>query len=71
VRIPAYPVRVADTTAAGDAFNGAFVVALSRGLCPRQAAEFATAAAAISVMRRGALPSMPTQAEVKDFLANN
>ena len=71
VQIPAYPVKVADTTAAGDAFNGAFAVALTRGLCPRQAAEFATAAAAISVMRRGALPSMPTQAEVKDFLANN
>jgi ribokinase len=68
-RIPAYPVRAADTTAAGDAFNGAFAVALARGLCARQAAEFATAAAAISVTRRGALPSMATQAEVEDFLA--
>jgi ribokinase len=62
---------VGDTTGAGDAFNGAFAVALTRGLCPRQAAEFASAAAAISVMRRGALCSMPTQAEVEDFLTNN
>jgi ribokinase len=68
-RILAYPVRAADTTAAGDAFNGAFAVALARGVCARQAAEFATAAAAISVTRRGALPSMATQAEVEDFLA--
>jgi len=68
-RIPAYPVRAADTTAAGDAFNGAFAVALARGVCAQQAAEFATAAAAISVTRRGALPSMATQAEVEDFVA--
>jgi ribokinase len=68
-QIPAYPVRAADTTAAGDAFNGAFAVALARGVCAQQAAEFATAAAAISVTRRGALPSMPTQAEIEDFVA--
>jgi ribokinase len=70
-RIPTYPVRATDTTAAGDAFNGAFAVALVHGLCARQAAEFATAAGAISVTRRGALPSMPTQAEVEDFLAKH
>jgi ribokinase len=70
-RILPYPVRAADTTAAGDAFNGAFAVALARGVCARKAAEFATAAAAISVTRRGALPSMATQAEVEDFLAEH
>ena len=31
-QFPAYPVRAADTTAAGDAFNGAFAVALARGV---------------------------------------
>lgn len=67
--LPAFPVQATDTTAAGDAFNGAFAVALARGASPRQAAEFATAAAAISVTRRGALSSMPTQAEVEAFLA--
>ena len=39
-RISAYPVTAADTTAAGDAFNGAFAVALARGVCAQQAAEF-------------------------------
>lgn len=67
--IPAYPVQAADTTAAGDAFNGAFAVALARGSCPIDAARFASAVAAISVTRRGALPSMPTQADVDSFLA--
>jgi ribokinase len=63
-RVPAFAVSATDTTAAGDAFNGAFAVALARGKDSRQAARFAAAAAAVSVTRRGALPSMPTQADV-------
>jgi ribokinase len=66
--IPAFPVRAIDTTAAGDAFNGAFAVALVRGSLPADAARFASAVAAISVTRHGALPSMPTQSEVNFFL---
>ncbi|MGC1784537.1 MAG: ribokinase [Acidobacteriaceae bacterium] len=66
--IPPFSVRAIDTTAAGDAFNGAFAVALVRGSLPVDAARFASAVAAISVTRRGALPSMPTQAEVDSFL---
>jgi ribokinase len=66
--IPAFPVRATDTTAAGDAFNGAFAVALVRGSLPADAARFASAVAAISVTRHGALPSMPTQGEVDSFL---
>jgi len=67
-RVPAFAVNATDTTAAGDAFNGAFAVALARGVDPRQAARFAVAAAAVSVTRRGALPSMPTQADVTKFM---
>jgi ribokinase len=67
--IPAYRVSVVDTTAAGDAFNGSFAVALARGACPAEAARFASAVAALSVTRRGALPSLPTQDEVAAFLA--
>jgi ribokinase len=69
VAVPAYPVNAVDTTAAGDAFNGAFAVALARGNDALKAAQFATAASAISVTRHGAQPSMPTQAEVEAFLA--
>lgn len=67
--VPPYSVTATDTTAAGDAFNGAFAVALARGASGPEAAQFAAAAAAISVTRRGALPSMPTQAEVEEFIA--
>lgn len=67
--IPAYPVQPVDTTGAGDAFNGAFAVALARGSHPEQAAQFASAVAAISVTRPGALPSIPTLQEVESFLS--
>jgi ribokinase len=60
-----------DTTAAGDAFNGAFAVALSEGRKPVEAAEFAAAAAAISVTRRGAQPSMPTRGEIDTMLQSH
>lgn len=66
--IPAPCVEAIDTTAAGDAFNGAFAVALMLGNEPARAAGFACAAAAISVTRRGAQPSMPTLEEVERLL---
>lgn len=66
--IPAYKVRAVDTTAAGDAFNGALAVALLQGKSPVEAASFAAAVAALSVTRRGAQPSMPTAQEVAKFL---
>ncbi|MBI4324654.1 MAG: ribokinase [Chloroflexi bacterium] len=66
---PALPVTAVDTTAAGDAFNAAFAVALAAGDSELHAGEFATATAACSVTRPGAQPSMPTRAEVEAFLA--
>ena len=66
--VPAYKVAAVDTTAAGDAFNGAFAVGLMRGQSPREAAGFACAVAGISVTRHGAQPSMPSSAEVESFL---
>jgi ribokinase len=68
IHIPAYVVRAIDSTAAGDAFNGAFASALIEGHDPVRAASWASAVAAISVTRRGAQPSMPTSAEVQTFL---
>jgi ribokinase len=67
-RINIFPVSALDTTAAGDAFNGAFCVALMRGKSPGESARFAAAAAAISVTRHGAQSSLPSQAEVMALL---
>jgi ribokinase len=66
--MPAYVVDAVDTTAAGDAFNGAFAVAMLKGQSPLESAAWASAVAAISVTRRGAQASMPSAAEVDRFL---
>jgi ribokinase len=67
--VDAYPVRAIDTTAAGDAFNGAFAYALTQDArSPHEAAGFACAAAALSVTRSGAQTSMPNLSECEAFL---
>ena len=66
---PAFKVNAIDTTGAGDAYNGGFVTALSEGSDIFGAARFAAATAALSVQRLGTTPSMPTRAEIEDFLA--
>ena len=68
-QIDAFAVRAVDTTAAGDAFNGAFATALMLGKDRVESARFAAAAAAISVTRPGAQSSMPTLAEVQELLS--
>ncbi len=69
--IPAFQVEAIDTVGAGDCFNGAFAVSLLEGNSPASAARFASAAAAISVTRRGAQAAMPTRKEVDTFLASH
>jgi ribokinase len=64
-----FAVRAVDTTAAGDAFNGAFAVGLMMGMGTGESARFAAAAAAVSVTRAGAQESMAGMDEVKAMLA--
>jgi ribokinase len=68
VEVSAVPVKAIDTTAAGDAFNGGFATGLVLGKSPLESARFALTVAAISVTRYGAQPSMPTMAEVEEFM---
>jgi len=67
-RVPAFRVQAVDTTAAGDAFNGALAYALASELAMEEAIRYASAAAAIAVTRMGAQPSLPTRTEVEAFL---
>jgi len=65
---PAVPVTPVDTTAAGDAFNGALAFALADGQRLEEAVPLANAVAALAVTRRGAQPSMPDRAALDAFL---
>jgi ribokinase len=66
--LAAIPVTAIDATAAGDAFNGALAVGVAEGRSLLDAARWASAAAAISVTRLGAQPSLPRREEI-DLLA--
>ena len=61
---PCRKVKAVDCVAAGDTFNGAFVVALAEGKCCKDAIAFAQKASAISVTRPGAQSSVPFRKEV-------
>ena len=65
---PGHRVRAVDTTAAGDTFSGALAAELSRGEELATAVRFANAAAALCVTKSGAISSIPTRADVLDFL---
>jgi ribokinase len=66
--IPGFQVIAVDTTAAGDAFNGGLAAALARGESLETAIRYAQAAAALSVTKRGAQPSLQNSDEVQQFL---
>jgi ribokinase len=67
--VPAHFVDVVDTTGAGDVFNGNLAAALCRDLHLEDALAYAQAAAALSVQRLGAQPSVPTRSAIDAFLA--
>jgi len=65
---PAFPVEAIDTTAAGDAFNGALASALAQGKALAEALSFANAAGALATTRWGAQPSLPGREEIEGLL---
>jgi len=67
--VPAVKVEAVDTTAAGDVFNGALVVALSQNKSILEAVAFACNASAISVTRLGAQSSAPYKRELDTFIS--
>ncbi|HPY90641.1 MAG TPA: ribokinase [Lentisphaeria bacterium] len=69
VRQSAFATRVVDTTAAGDTFTGYFLAEIARRAPVQAALEIACKAAAVTISRHGAIPSIPTRQEVNDFMA--
>ena len=70
-KINAPVVQAIDSTAAGDTFSGALVVALTEGLDWENAVKFAVEAASISVTRMGAQSSIPYREEINFELITN
>ena len=69
--VPGFTVKAVDATAAGDTFNGALAVALAEGKPLLQAVRFGHAAAALSVMKKGAQLSIPRREEIEAFLQSH
>lgn len=60
--------HVDDPTGAGDSFVAAFSTGIAAGLTELQALDLASHAAALTVSRMGAMPSLPTLAEVRSLM---
>jgi ribokinase len=77
VMVPAFRVDAVDTVGAGDAFVGALAVRWAEqqaaghmgAMAVFDALCWASAAGALAATKRGAIPSMPTRAEVRALLA--
>lgn len=66
--MPPPAVNAVDTTGAGDAFHGAFALALAHGRPVLAAAEFANAVAALKCMRPGGRAGLPDRTALANFL---
>ena len=67
-QMPAFPVQAIDTLGAGDAFHGAFAVALAEGRSRSDCLRFASATAALKCTRFGGASGSPKRAKVEEFL---
>jgi ribokinase len=66
--VPAFNVKVVDTTAAGDAFIGGFSAAFLQNKPLEEAIRYGCACGALAATKFGAQPSLPTREEVERFI---
>lgn len=64
-----YPLKVVDTTAAGDTFTGFFLGSIAKGESVPRALELASVASSLAVSKQGAAISIPTIREVLEYLS--
>lgn len=69
--LPPFSVQAVDTTAAGDAFIGALAAGLARNQDWTTSLREASAAGALAATKLGAQPSLPTRAELDEFLRSH
>lgn len=66
--VPPYKVEAVDPTAAGDAFTGALAKKYAETKDIVASAKYANAVGALSTLKVGAQPSLPTDKEVDEFI---
>ena len=69
--LPRLKVDAIDSTGAGDAFNGGFLMALSEGKDLFTALRYGNATGALSVTKLGTAPAMPHRAEIDAMVKEN
>ena len=69
--INGYKVKAVDTVAAGDSFNGALALKIVEGKSLKEAVKFANAMGALTVTKKGAIPSIHRLKDVELFLSQN
>lgn len=69
--IPAYKVKVMDTTGCGDVFHGAYAAALARGSDIRTTVIVASASAAMKATQPGGRSGIPSLPELDAFIGRN
>ena len=74
IKAPGYAVKAADTTGAGDAFVAAMLIAILENRRDYQAdlpriLDFANAVGALTCVKKGAIPSLPTMTQAREFMA--
>jgi len=68
IKISGFKVNVVDTTGAGDAFDGAFIIGLLEDQPIEKIGKFANAVGALTTTDFGAVTPIPKRNEVEDFL---
>ena len=68
--VPGIPVRVVDTTGAGDAFNAALAISLAEGRPLLEAVTFATAGGAFACTKLGVIPGLPYRRDLEFLLGS-
>lgn len=67
-KLPAFQVKVVDTTGAGDCFHGAFCFGIARGFALPEVVGFASAVAALSCTKLGGRSGIPSYEQTLEFM---
>lgn len=69
--IPAYKVKVVDSIGEGDAFNSGLAIMVGKNESLANSIDYANAVGALSVTKKGAIPSLLHKEEVEVFIKKN